>query len=257
MYPLYRWTHIIPQVCPVIVINLSALVVIRLNTVSTKCWKRHIKLQIVSIIQILDQKVLGSNSARDRIQFMTLPHFIALSPLHLHVTARLIKLQIRGSIWNTVYMYFSYFTTKTYVVGTHLKCLIEALQMSTNNICCRGESRKTSIIFGGERALSGALTQKCFGFEVIYCIYYCFIISLSVISTYPKCRPHCLGWMRRPTGDQEVAGSTPAKVGNILSWWFDHEIFSTVILSLPLIQEGQMSVSGERMCTILVNRLED
>ena len=37
----------------------------------------------------------------------------------------------------------------------------------------------------------------------------------------------------------------------------DREIFSTVILSLPLIQEGQLSVSGERMCTILVNGLED
>ena len=37
----------------------------------------------------------------------------------------------------------------------------------------------------------------------------------------------------------------------------DHEILSTVILSIPLIQEGQLSVSGERMCTILVNRLED
>ena len=36
----------------------------------------------------------------------------------------------------------------------------------------------------------------------------------------------------------------------------DHEIISTVILSLPLIQEGQLSVSGERMCTLLVNRLE-
>ena len=56
----------------------------------------------------------------------------------------------------------------------------------------------------------------------------------------------------RPTGDQEVADLIPAGVGNI-----DHEIFSTVILSLPLIQEGQLSVSGERMCTILVNRLED
>ena len=32
----------------------------------------------------------------------------------------------------------------------------------------------------------------------------------------------------------------------------DHEI-----LSLPLIQKGQLSVSGERMCTILVNCLED
>ena len=37
----------------------------------------------------------------------------------------------------------------------------------------------------------------------------------------------------------------------------DHEIFSTVILSLPLIQEGQLSVSGERMCTIPVNHLEN
>ena len=37
----------------------------------------------------------------------------------------------------------------------------------------------------------------------------------------------------------------------------DHEIFSTVILSLPLIQEGQLSVSGKRMCAILVNCLED
>ena len=37
----------------------------------------------------------------------------------------------------------------------------------------------------------------------------------------------------------------------------DHEIFSMVILSLPMIQEGQLSVSEERMCTILVNHLED
>ena len=37
----------------------------------------------------------------------------------------------------------------------------------------------------------------------------------------------------------------------------DHEMFSTVILSLPLIQEGQLSVSDERMHTILVNCLED
>ena len=32
------------------------------------------------------------------------------------------------------------------------------------------------------------------------------------------CRPRWLSWMRRPTGDQEVAGSHPAEVGNILSW---------------------------------------
>ena len=31
----------------------------------------------------------------------------------------------------------------------------------------------------------------------------------------------------------------------------DHEIFSVVILSLMLIQEGQLSVSGKRICAIL------
>ena len=43
-----------------------------------------------------------------------------------------------------------------------------------------------------------------------------------------------------------------AEVGNI-----GDEMFSTVIVYLPLFQEGQLSVSGERMCTILVNRLDD
>ena len=37
----------------------------------------------------------------------------------------------------------------------------------------------------------------------------------------------------------------------------DSEIFPMVILCLPLIQEGLLSVSVERMCTMLVNLLED
>ena len=61
--------------------------------------------------------------------------------------------------------------------------------------------------------------------------------------------------MRRPTGDQEDASSTRRVQHSFVE--IDHEIFSTVILSLLLIQEGQLTVSGERMCTILVNRLED
>ena len=70
-------------------------------------------------------------------------------------------------------------------------------------------------------------------------------------------RPRWLIWMRRPTGDQLVAGFNPRRGRQHSFVEIDHEIFSTVILSLPLIQEGQLSVSGERMCTILVNRLED
>ena len=54
----------------------------------------------------------------------------------------------------------------------------------------------------------------------------------------------------------QVAGSTPA--GRQHSFMeIDHEIFCMVIFSIPLIQEGQLSVSGERMCIILVNHLED
>ena len=54
----------------------------------------------------------------------------------------------------------------------------------------------------------------------------------------------------------EVVGLTP------LGWQhffveIDHGIFSVVILFHLLIQEEQYSVSGVRMCTILVNCLED
>ena len=54
----------------------------------------------------------------------------------------------------------------------------------------------------------------------------------------------------RLTGDQEHSSSIPTGSGNIDSFVeIDHEIFSMVILSVWLIQEGQLSVSGERMCT--------
>ena len=56
-----------------------------------------------------------------------------------------------------------------------------------------------------------------------------------------------------PTGDQEVAA--PVRQDSFME--IDHEIFSLVILSLPLIQEGKWPVSGERRCTILVNVIED
>ena len=49
-------------------------------------------------------------------------------------------------------------------------------------------------------------------------------VSLSIVSvsgncfqTNSLCRPRWLIWMRRPIGDQEVAGSTPAEVDNMLS----------------------------------------
>ena len=59
-----------------------------------------------------------------------------------------------------------------------------------------------------------------------------------------------------PTGDQEVEGSTPTGLATFFCGDLIMKYFP-VILSLPLIQEVQLSVSGERMFTILVNRLED
>ena len=61
----------------------------------------------------------------------------------------------------------------------------------------------------------------------------------------------------RPTGDQEVVGSTSARSTTFFCGDSIMKYFLRVILSLPLIQEGQFSGSGERMCTILVNCLED
>ena len=55
-------------------------------------------------------------------------------------------------------------------------------------------------------------------------------------------------------GDQEVVGSNPAGSATFFVE-IDREIFFTVILSLPLIQEGQLSVSGEIICILLVNCL--
>ena len=52
----------------------------------------------------------------------------------------------------------------------------------------------------------------------------------------------------RRTGDPEVAGSIQPSLASFFRK-VDHEIFSTVISSVSLIQEGQLSVSDERIRT--------
>ena len=49
-----------------------------------------------------------------------------------------------------------------------------------------------------------------------------------------------------PTGDKEFAGLISAAFVNILLWRLILKYFYGH--SLPLIQEGQLSVSGKRMC---------
>ena len=55
-----------------------------------------------------------------------------------------------------IFFLFSYFSTKTYVVGTHKKRLDEALLMSTHNIYFCGKIRKISILLE-KYALTGAM----------------------------------------------------------------------------------------------------
>ena len=76
--------------------------------------------------------------------------------------------------------------------------------------------------------------------------------------SHVACRKFGLGGYGGIDGDFTISSFVAFPPGRQHSFVrFDHEIFSRVILSLPLIQEGQLSVSGERMCTILVNHLED
>ena len=81
--------------------------------------------------------------------------------------------------------------------------------------------------------------------------------STKISSLFPK-RPASVAQLDAPSDWRPGGRGFNPRRGRQHSFVeIDHEIFSTVILSLPLIQEGQLSVSGERMCTILVNRLED
>ena len=61
------------------------------------------------------------------------------------------------------------------------------------------------------------------------------------------------------TSEQEVAGSiyafSPSRVWQHSFLETDDTIFFRVILSLPLIQEGQLSVSGEITCTRTIELL--
>ena len=58
-----------------------------------------------------------------------------------------------------------------------------------------------------------------------------------------------------PTGDRRLGvRPLPAREHSFVE--IDHEIY-TVVFSLPLIQAGHLSVSGDRMCTIHVNRFDD
>ena len=61
----------------------------------------------------------------------------------------------------------------------------------------------------------------------------------AMLNCYCNC--YLIGMQAGPEFDPPVR--------HILSWRLGHENISTAILPLPLIQEEQLSVTGERMCT--------
>ena len=57
---------------------------------------------------------------------------------------------------------------------------------------------------------------------------------------------HVAQSLASPTADPAAAISIPAQSHTFVE--IDHEIISTVILLLPLIQEGLLSVTSQSMC---------
>ena len=58
-----------------------------------------------------------------------------------------------------------------------------------------------------------------------------------------------VAWLEASSLGMQAAPEFDPYVRHILSWRLGHENISTAILPLPLIQEEQLSVTGERMCT--------
>ena len=56
---------------------------------------------------------------------------------------------------------------------------------------------------------------------------------------------------------QEAAGSTPAEVGNILSWRLIMKYFLRSFSPFRWFKKGNCQFLAKECCTILVNRLED
>ena len=114
--------------------------------------------------------------------------------------------------------------------------------------------------------------QNCFmttahgkGVREQHLFFFFWFVSLASVWCPSSCHSHYLlllylfGYKTISPSDWRPGGRgfNPRRGRQYSFMEIDHEIFSTVILSLPLIQEGQLSVSGERMCTILVSRSED
>ena len=97
--------------------------------------------------------------------------------------------------------------------------ILYLLWVSMSDRQCRHKSNATeSSIWSAKLLIRRFFQPKSIRVFLISRQKHLFIVPIRSTSPRHFCRPQWLSWLRRPTGDQEVAGSTPAKDGNILSW---------------------------------------
>ena len=75
------------------------------------------------------------------------------NPQKRMLLALIISVSPRCPKWVPTTYAFKEKSTKTYIVGTHYKCLAKIPKMSTHNICFHGEVRKISILLDWKKHL--------------------------------------------------------------------------------------------------------
>ena len=114
-----------------------------------------------------------------------------------------------------------------------------------------GDFPRELEVFGNLGSNSLPMSQKSPGRALKF--------TLNFNLRYPRSHLCVKVFCKIPTGRGSLIGSEfvwhasgpefDPQVRHILSWRLGHENISTAILPLPLIQEEQLSVTGERMCT--------
>ena len=135
-----------------------------------------------------------------------------------------LKAPITTAADDNFFLILFYFQRKQ-VLTVHVNCLFGRLFIWNVKTCFlwkikkKFECRLLQILLGAlwvKSILIPMTVSKSCCMNVKQCGGWCNAVFCCVSSG--SVRPRWLSWMRRPTGDQEVAGSTPAEVGSILSW---------------------------------------
>ena len=111
------------------------------------------------------------------------------------------------------------------------------------SLTCAG-SAKVGIFNKGQLRINSCLMHEIFSvsrWKTANCCHIKFIVTYQNIGRGSSIGSEFAWHASGPEFDPHAQ--------HILSWRLGHENISTAILPLPLIQEEQLSVTGERMCT--------